>query len=540
MIPSFSSAALRSTCACGLFFAMVVPSIVAADWPEWGGSSRRNMVSGEKGLPERFEPGRRRRDALGWDPATTKNVKWIARLGGENYSAASVADGHVVIGTNDEEINDPRFEYNGGGVLKCFDEQTGELEWQLVAPKLEIERSKVSEDFDAMDLGICSTATIEGGRVYIVSNRCEVLCLDLDGQADGNDGPFVDEAKFSVPSDKSPVALTDKDADIIWRYDMIRELPVFPHDAANCSVLIHDDELYVGTANGVYDGKVVLPTAASLIALDKDSGRLLARDDGSISAGVFHGQWSSPTLATLGGRDIIVYGGGDGFCYAFEPLADETTGVQTLKQLWKVDCNPPGYRERGGRKIDYWALVRGGPKDLDANGDLYSPSEIIGSPVVHQNRIYVTIGQDPLHGHGRGAITCLEPDGTVVWQTSEIGRSLSTPAVADGLLYCAEWAGKVHCLDVRTGEQLWSHDTGEEIWSSTFVVDGKVYVGTRKFLTVLAAGPTARHIADIKLATPVWSVPTAANGVLYVASQKNLWAIREEKEMPLTMREGGQ
>jgi outer membrane protein assembly factor BamB len=365
-----------------------------------------------------------------------------------------------------------------------------------------------------------------------------VLCLDLDGQADGNDGPFVEEEKFSVASDAAPVALTDKDADIIWRYDMIRDLPVFPHDAANCSVLIHGDELYVGTANGVYDGKVVLPTAASLIALDKATGDLLARDDGSISAGVFHGQWSSPTVATLNGRDIIVYGGGDGFCYAFEPVTDDGSGVQTLKQLWKYDCNPPGYRERGGKRIDYWALVRGGPKDLDANGDLYSPSEIIGSPVVYENRIYVTIGQDPLHGHGRGAITCLNSDGTCAWQTTEIGRSLSTPAVAKGLLYCAEWAGKVHCLDIESGEHLWTHDTKEEIWSSTFVADEKVYVGTRKFLTVLEAGPRLAHIADIKLATPVWAVPSAANGVLYVSSQKNLWAVQDEKELAALAGEG--
>jgi outer membrane protein assembly factor BamB len=496
------------------------------------------MMSTEKGLPERFDPGKRKRNELGFDPETSRNVKWIARLGAENYSAASVSDGHVVIGTNDEELNDPRFEATGGGVLKCFDEETGELEWQLIAPKLEIDRSKVSEDFDAMDLGICATATIEKGRIYVVTNRCEVLCLDLDGQADGNDGPFVDEAKFSVPTGSAPVPLTVKDADIIWRYDMVRDLPVFPHDASNCSVLIHGDELYVGTANGVYDGKIVLPTAASLIALDKKTGKLLARDDGSISAGVFHGQWSSPTVASLNGKDIIIYGAGDGFCYAFEPIAKGVDGVQTLKQVWKYDCNPPGYRERGGKKIDYWALVRGGAKDLDANGDLYSPNEIIGSPVVYENRIYVTIGQDPLHGHGRGAITCLNADGTCAWQTTEIGRSLSTPSVANGLLYCAEWAGKVHCLDIKTGEHLWTHDTKEEIWSSTFVADGKVYVGTRKFLTVLAAGPSLRHIADIKLVTPVWAVPSAANGVLYVASQKNLWAVRDEKELPALAGDG--
>ena len=219
--------------------------------------------------------------------------------------------------------------------------------------------------------------------------------------ADGNDGPFTDEASFMVPSTAKTVELGPADADIVWRFDMLRDLPVFPHDATNCSILIAGDCAYVGTGNGVYDGKIVLPTAASLVALDKRTGRLLARDDGTISAGTFHGQWSSPTLTPAGGRELVVYGGGDGVCYGFElaPAAGDAAAV--FRQAWKCDCNPPGYRERGGEPIDYWALVRGGARTLDGDGMLVSPNEIIGSPVYHDGRIYVTIGQDPLHGAGR-------------------------------------------------------------------------------------------------------------------------------------------
>ena len=509
------------------------------DWPQWGGSSLRNLSSAEKGLPATFHPGKRRRDHLGLDPATAKNVRWVARIGGENYSSAVVADGRVYIGTNDEEIDDPRYETTEGGVLMCLDEKSGSLIWRLVVPKLEIDRSKVSEDFDAMKLGICSTATIDGDRVYVVTNRCEAICLDADGMADGNDGPFTAEASYMVPSTTKPIELGSADADIVWRFDMLRDLPVFPHDATNCSILIAGDCAYVGTGNGVYDGKIVLPTAASLVALDKRTGRLLARDDGSISAGTFHGQWSSPTIATAGGRELGVYGGGDGACYGFElaPAAGDAAAV--FRQAWKCDCNPPGYRDRGGEPIDYWALVRGGARTLDGDGMLVSPSEIIGSPVFHDERIYVTIGQDPLHGAGRGALTCLRADGSgdvsqtgVLWRYLGIGRSLSTVSVADGLVYAAEHAGRIHCLDAATGELAWVYDTREEIWSSTLVADGKVYVGTRRGLTVLQAGRERKHLGDVRLGSAVWSVPTAANGTLYVASQKNLFAVENQGEMP--------
>jgi outer membrane protein assembly factor BamB len=532
--------------------AVPLESAAAADWPQWGGGPYRNLVSRESGLPASFHPGRKKRDRMGFDPATAKNVRWMVRLGSENYSCPVVAGGRVYIGTNDEDLDDDRFQSTRGGVLMCLDEKTGSLIWRLVVPRLEIDRSKVSEDFDDMNLGVCSTATVDGDRVYLVTNRCEVVCLDVAGMANGNDGPFTAEATFSVPEGAAPVELGDRDADILWRFDMIRDLPVFPHDAANCSILMVGDHLYVGTANGVYDGKVVLPTAASLIVLDKRSGKLLARDDGRISANVFHGQWSSPTLADMNGQQQVVFGGGDGVCHGFEPLsAKAAAGGQpatptpapiqpaTLRETWSFDCNPPGYRERGGAKIDYWALVRGGPRTLDADGMLVSPNEVIGSPVIVGNRVYVGIGQDPVHGPGRGALSCIAIDGTGdvtesgrVWQYTGIGRALSTVAVADGLVYAAEYAGKVHCLDAATGRLHWVHDTREEIWSSTLVADGKVWIGTRKSLIVLAAGLEKKVLADIKLGTPVWSIPSVANKTLFVASQKNLWAVEDQGEAP--------
>jgi outer membrane protein assembly factor BamB len=509
----------------------------AADWPQWGGTPSRNMAAAERGIPDTFFPGKKRRDRLGFDPATATNVRFIARLGSENYSAPVVTGGRIYIGTNDEDLDDPRFRPTEGGVFLCLDERTGALAWRLVVPKLEIDRSKVSEDFDAMNLGICSTATVDGDRVYLVTNRCEVLCLDADGLADGNDGPFRDEAAFSVPEGAAPVALGPTDADILWRFDMLRDLPVFPHDASNCGILVLGEQLYVGTGNGVYDGKVVLPTAPSLIVLDKRSGELLARDDGRISADVFHGQWSSPALALHPSGPLVVYGAGDGVCHAFRPAVP---GRDVLEEVWRFDCNPPGYRERGGVKIDYWALVRGGARELDADGRLVSPSEIIGTPVVHGSRIYVAIGQDPVHGAGRGALTCIAADGqgdvtatARVWQYLGIGRTLSTVSLADGLVYAAEHAGKIHCLDAATGSLVWAYDTREEIWSSTLVADGKVFVGTRRGLTILAAGRERRHLADIRLGTPVWSVPTAANGTLFVASQKNLWAVATSAADPV-------
>ncbi len=510
-------------------------NICTADWPQWGGSDARTMSSTETNLAESFEPGKRTRDELGINLLTAKNVSWVARLGSENYSAPTVAEGRVFIGTNDESPLDDRIGPTGGGQLRCLDELTGQEIWKLLVPRLEIDRSKVSEDFDDMNLGICSTATVKDNCVFVVTNRCEVLCLDVDGLANGNQGPFMEEDRFSLKADAEPMKLEANDADILWRFDMLRELPVFPHDASNCSVLVHGDFVYACTANGVYDGKIVMPSAPTLIALDKRTGELVAKDDGHISADVFHGQWSSPSLGTINGKTLIFFGGGDGWCYAYEPVTTRGDEPSILKEVWRFDCNPPGYRARGDMKLDYWAILRGSSNGFMVDDRLISPSEIIGTPAVYKNRIYVMIGQDPVHGPGAGALSCIDPQGEGditrsgrVWQYCEIGRSMSTVSVADGLVFAAEQSGKVHCLDAETGELYWVQDTGEEIWASTLVADKKLYIGTRRGLMVLSADRAGRELADIRLGSAIWSAVTAANGTLFIASQRNLWAVRKD------------
>nr|HQF13443.1 PQQ-binding-like beta-propeller repeat protein [Thermogutta sp.] len=144
----------------------------ADDQPQWGERFSRNMVSREKHLPADF------------DPATGKNIRWAVELGTNTYSSPVVAKGRVFIGVNNAKPRDPRHQ-GDRAILMCLDEQSGELIWQLVVPRL-------GEDDPYLDwprISMCSPPTVEGNRVYTVTNRFEVVCLDLEGQANGNDGP---------------------------------------------------------------------------------------------------------------------------------------------------------------------------------------------------------------------------------------------------------------------------------------------------------------------------------------------------------------
>jgi hypothetical protein len=66
-------------------------------------------------------------------------------------------------------------------------------------------------------------------------------------------------------------------ADIIWKYDMIEELGVFPHNLATSSSLIIGDHLLLVTGNGVDEGHLNIPSmvAPSFVGFQKDTGELV-------------------------------------------------------------------------------------------------------------------------------------------------------------------------------------------------------------------------------------------------------------------------
>jgi outer membrane protein assembly factor BamB len=215
-----------------------------------------------------------------------------------------------------------------------------------------------------------------------------------------------------------------------------------------------------------------------------------------------------------------VLGGPDGFCYGFDPLpVPAAAGQPTLKELWRCDCNPPAYRTKAGKPLKYKT-----PE---------GPSEVIATPVVSGGRIYATIGQDPEYGDGAGALVCINPSGAgdiskqgIVWSYTKISRSLSTPSVADGLVYVGDYKGILHCVDAATGKPLWVYDTKSRIWGSTLVADGKVYLGTEDGdLIILQAGKVLKEIRKVDMRSPIYSSPVAAGGTVYVATPTHLYAL---------------
>jgi outer membrane protein assembly factor BamB len=448
------------------------------DWPMWGGTPDRNMVSNAKGLPTE------------WDVKTKKNVKWVAQLGSQSYGNPVVAGGMVFVGTNNELARDPK-QPGDRGVLMAFRESDGEFQWQQTHPKLEAGRAN-----DWPYQGVASSPLVEGNRLYYTSNRGVVFCLDIHGFRDGkNDGPVTDE-KLTGPND----------ADVIWSLDMMEEVGSYPHNMSNSSPVIWGDLLYVSTSNGQDESHVHIPSpkAPSIIAINKDTGKLVWEDN-SVGDRILHGQWSTPTVGQIGGVPQVVSAQGDGWVRGYE--------AATGKKLWEFDTNP---------KDSVWPRTR---------------NELIGTPVIFEDRVYIANGQDPEHGEGVGHFYAIDATkrGEItqtgrVWQFDKIRRSISTAAIADGLVYISDFSGYLHCLDAKTGQLYWTHDTLAAVWASPFVADGKVYLGDEDGdVVVLQHGKEKKVLAEMNMGSAVYGTPVPAHGALFLNNRSELFALAVTK-----------
>jgi outer membrane protein assembly factor BamB len=458
-------------------FSAAVSDPGSTDWPMWGGTADRNLVSNMKGLP------------IAWDVKTKKNVKWVAELGSQAYGNPVVAGGVVLVGTNNEALKNPKIT-GDKGVLMAFREADGTFMWQAVHDKLAAGRAN-----DWPFQGICSSPLVENGIAYYVSNRGELMAVDLDGFHDGtNDGMVKDEKNAGK-----------NDVDVIWRYDMMEELGVQQHNMANSSPVTFENLIFISTSNGQDESHVNVPSpkAPSIIAVDKTTGKLAWEDNVSVGEKILHGQWSSPAVGKVGDVVQVAIGQGDGWVRGYE--------ARTGKKLWEFDMNP---------KDSVWPKTR---------------NEVISTPVFYENVVYIANGQDPEHGEGLGHLFAIDPAkrGDItksgqIWHYDKIRRSISTGAIYNGILFYSDFSGFLHAVDVKTGKPFWTHDMFAAIWGSPMVIDGKVYLGDEDGdVTVLAADRTMKIIAESNMGSSVYSTAVPANGKLFIVNRNELFALAE-------------
>jgi outer membrane protein assembly factor BamB len=293
--------------------------------------------------------------------------------------------------------------------------------------------------------------------------------------------------------------------------------------------------------------------------------------DASPGENILHGQWSSPTYGVLGGVPQVIFAGGDGWVYSFK--ADRgKDGKPEL--LWKFDANP---------KTSEWILGGRGTRN-----------NIIATPVIYDDVVYVAVGQDPEHGEGIGHLWCIDPtkrgdvspelafnsadpskpiphkrvqavieeegdfvranpNSAAIWHYSEVDqngdgridfeetmhRSCGTVSIKDDVLYISDFSGLFHCLNAKTGKPNWTYDMLAAAWGSPLIVEDKVYIGDEDGDVAIfrhSADPAVAmnngepYYGEINMGNSVYSTPILAGNILYIANRTHLFAIAGDEE----------
>jgi outer membrane protein assembly factor BamB len=501
--------------------ALICPRVThGEDWPTFGRDRTRNAVSPERNPPLEWQirgaPKKTVDDKVVERFAESRNVKWVAQLGRFTTGAPVVSQGLVWMGTNNAHPRDPKFK-NDASVLMCFRETDGKFLYQYCAPRL----LHMFHDWPSSSLG--SVPLVEGDRLWFVTNRWEVVCLDVSDLRRQKGQPRL-----------------------IWKVDMMKDLGVSPRcvpmgQAVTCSIGPSYRELiYVITGNGVDEGAVNIPAplAPSLVCFDRNTGKVVWSDR-SPGKNILDGQWASPLVIEIEGRGQVIAPQGDGWVRSFDALTGEL--------IWKFDTNP---------KDSKWMLGGRGTRN-----------SILGTPVYFEGRIYIANGQDPEHGEGVGHLYCLNPTmrgdismeleaapgkgrpnpkSGLIWhyggtvpreledklkRTVLFNRTPCTCVVHDGLVYVADVSGNFHCLDARTGKHYWEHDLGVEVRGSACWVDGTVYQGTEDGdVWIFSHGREKKQPRKIDMDDVISTSPIFANGVLYIATHQKLYALEARQK----------
>ena len=169
-------------------------------------------------------------------------------------------------------------------------------------------------------------------------------------------------------------------------------------------------------------------------------------EDQGVGEKILHGQWSSPAVGKIGDTMQVVVGQGDGYVRGFD--------IKTGKRLWEFDLNP---------KDSVWPKTR---------------NEVISTPIIFGNVVYIANGQDPEHGEGVGHLYAIDATkrGDItntgqIWHYGDIRRSISTGALYNGILFYSDFSGFLHAVDARpassSGSTTCSRRSGARRWSST-------------------------------------------------------------------------
>ncbi len=405
----------------------------AFDWPQWQGPDR-NAISKERGLLQEW-------------PEKGPPLAWKAKGIGSGMGGVAISKGRVYASGDQGDAS----------WVYALKESNGELIWKARLGRSGEVGSSVTP------AGPRGTATVDGDRLYLMSQFGELVCYTTEGKE-------------------------------VWRTDLVKDHGgIVPTWGYAESVLIDGDKLICSPG---------APNAA-LMALNKMTGKVIWRSE-------------VPTKLNRGSEGPGGRRGGpnrgleSGASYA-SIIAIDFEGVRQYVQLTAKTL--AGFSVNEGKVLWQYDPVAA---RISCSTPIYQDGMVFASSAYDGGGGAVKLSKE-----ANGKVTATE-----VYFTNHMRNHHGGMIVVDGALYGAAGGnegGFLVCLDFQTGQVLWRERQAPK--GSLAMADGRLYLRAESGTMILIEPNREKYIERGRFEQPertreqAWPHPVIANGKLYIRDQ---------------------
>lgn len=354
-----------------------------------------------------------------WDLKTGKNILWKVAIPKHGYNSPVINGRSVFITGADASARE----------LYCYDVYTGELKWTAKADN--ISGSPSSMPKTTADTGLAaSTVATNGKQVVAIFATGDVLCTDMEGKRLWAKNLGVPDNHYGYAS--SPVISGGK---VIIQYQ----------NNSNAKIMA------LSLSNGAQSWSI------------SPKGKIA---------------WSSPVVATLGGKSAVVVSGNP---------AVAAYSLSNGSELWRVEC---------------------------------MSGEVGASPVVNNGTVYAASEY----------AKCVAIDGAtgeVKWEASDYLPECSSPAATKDLVFVATSYGVVCAYSTETGEIVKEHDLSTPFYSSPMVADGKVWLFSNSGTVNIFSSSNFNKITSFNTGEKTFATPAFSDNMMVVRADKTLYCVKK-------------
>ena len=322
---------------------------------------------------------------------------------------------------------------------------------------------------------IYSSPSIVGDKVYFTTDDGVVYCLNVEsgeeiwstdvGHTLWTSSPTIYMDKLYIGGDNL-VCLDASNGELIWEFG--------PSSRMSGSPLVYEDRVFIGS----WDNKMYCFDATP----DDNGDGVIDSSDSDEGIIDYYLQYdliwtyqtgniilSSPSIY----ENLLYFGSYDKNLYCL--YSNNGTKLWNYQIIGLIQSTPVIYENKiffGSDNYNFYCLYSNNGTKL---WKYKTYGSIVDSPAVYENKVVFGTGFTYKH------LICLDSiNGNLLWSFSTGHGITSSPSIAENKVYFGSMDGKIYCVDLTDGSEIWQYETDDSIdYSSPAISDGKLVIGSR-------------------------------------------------------------